>query len=121
MELHQLRYFVAVAEEGSFTRAAEKLFLAQPSLSVQIRKLEQDVGAKLFERMRRQVVLTAAGEVFLDHAVRALAEMERDASAWRRSSGSAAAGSRSGCCPASARTCSRRCWRPSGSSTPQSR
>lgn len=76
MELHQLRYFVAVAEEGSFTRAAARLFLAQPSLSVQIRKLEQAVGAALFERTGRRVVLTAAGEVLLEHAVRALAEME---------------------------------------------
>jgi LysR family hydrogen peroxide-inducible transcriptional activator len=76
VELHQLRYFVAVAEEGSFTRAAVRLFLAQPSLSVQIRKLEQDIGATLFERTGRQVVLTAAGEVLLEHAGRVLGEME---------------------------------------------
>jgi DNA-binding transcriptional LysR family regulator len=77
MELHQLRYFVAVAEERSFTRAASRLFLAQPSLSVQIRKLEQDVGARLFERTGRRVMLTAAGDVLLEHAVRALAELDR--------------------------------------------
>lgn len=77
MELHQLRYFVAVATEGSMTRAAAKLFLAQPLLSIQIRKLEQDVGAKLFERLARRVVLTAAGEAFLEHAKRALDEVER--------------------------------------------
>jgi LysR family hydrogen peroxide-inducible transcriptional activator len=76
VELHQLRYFVAVAEEGSFTRAAARLFLAQPSLSVQIRKLEQSVGATLFERTGRRVMLTAAGEVLLEHANRALAEMD---------------------------------------------
>lgn len=75
MELHQLRYFVAVAREGSMTQAAASLFLAQPTLSIQIRKLEQDVGAKLFERLARRVVLTAAGEAFLDHAEKALAEL----------------------------------------------
>nr|WP_239029164.1 LysR substrate-binding domain-containing protein [Pseudonocardia acidicola] len=75
--MHQLRYFVAVAEERSFTRAAARLFLSQPSLSVQIRKLEQDVGARLFERTGRHVVLTAAGAALLEHAVRALDEVER--------------------------------------------
>lgn len=77
MELHQLRYFAAVAREGSVTRAAAALFLAQPSLSIQIRKLEQEVGAQLFERLARRVVLTAAGEALLEHAERALAEVER--------------------------------------------
>ncbi len=75
MELHQLRYFVAVAREGRMTQAAASLFLAQPTLSIQIRKLEQDVGAKLFERLARRVVLTAAGEAFLEHAEKALAEL----------------------------------------------
>jgi DNA-binding transcriptional LysR family regulator len=59
------------------TQAAASLFLAQPTLSIQIRKLEQEVGAKLFERLARRVVLTAAGEAFLEHAERALAEMAR--------------------------------------------
>jgi DNA-binding transcriptional LysR family regulator len=77
MELHQLRYFVAVAREGSMTQAAASLFLAQPTLSIQIRKLEQEVGAKLFERLARRVVLTAAGYAFLEHAERALAELEQ--------------------------------------------
>ena len=76
MELHQLRYFVAVAKEGSMTAAASSLFLAQPTLSIQIRKLEQEVGAKLFERLARRVVLTAAGKAFLEHAERALTELE---------------------------------------------
>ncbi|MHA6618948.1 LysR family transcriptional regulator [Pseudonocardia sp. DLS-67] len=75
MELHQLRYFVAVAKEGSMTQAAASLFLAQPTLSIQIRKLEQEIGAKLFERLARRVVLTEAGTAFLDHAERALAEL----------------------------------------------
>src|SRR5438094_611292 len=58
MEIHQLRYFVAVAEEGSFSRAAAKVRVAQPSLSQQIRKLEAEVGQPLFDRLPRSVVLT---------------------------------------------------------------
>ena len=68
---------VAVAQEGSFTRAAERLCLAQPSLSAQVRKLEQEVGARLFDRLGRRVALTAAGEAFLPHAQRALFEVEQ--------------------------------------------
>lgn len=77
MELHQLRYFVTVAQEGSFTAAAARLYLSQPSLSVQIRKLEHDVGARLFERTGRQVVLTAAGSALLEHTEAALDQLER--------------------------------------------
>jgi LysR family hydrogen peroxide-inducible transcriptional activator len=77
MELHQLRYVAAVARAGNFTRAAEELYLAQPSLSVQVRKLEQELGVQLFERLGRSVQLTAAGEVFLQHAERALFEVEQ--------------------------------------------
>ena len=77
MELHQLRYVIAVAEEGSFTRAADRLYLAQPSLSVQVRKLEQELGTQLFHRLGRRVALTSAGEAFLPHARRALFEIEQ--------------------------------------------
>jgi LysR family hydrogen peroxide-inducible transcriptional activator len=68
MEIHQLRYFVAVAEEGSFSRAAAKVRVAQPSLSQQIRKLEAEVGQPLFDRLPRSVVLTEAGRCFIDYA-----------------------------------------------------
>jgi DNA-binding transcriptional LysR family regulator len=73
MELRHLRYFVAIAEERSITRAAERLWIAQPGLSTQIRRLEDELGIKLFERHARGVDLTAAGELFLGRARAALA------------------------------------------------
>jgi LysR family transcriptional regulator, hca operon transcriptional activator len=77
MELRHLRYFVAVAEEGSLTVAAEKrLHTAQPSLSRQMRDLEQELGVTLMNRVPRGIELTAAGRVFLDHARIALLQVE---------------------------------------------
>ena len=72
MELRHLRYFVAIAEERSFTRAAERLWVAQPGLSVQIRRLEAELGIQLFERRTRGVDLTEAGSLFLERARAAL-------------------------------------------------
>jgi DNA-binding transcriptional LysR family regulator len=76
MELRHLRYFVAIAEERSFTRAAERLWVAQPGLSTQIRRLESELGVQLFERHTRGVDLTDAGELFLERARTALAAAE---------------------------------------------
>ena len=85
MELRHLRYFVAVAETGSLTVAAEqRLFTSQPSLSRQIRDLEDQVGVQLFSRSARGVELTAAGKAFLDHARLALAQVDAAAEAARR-------------------------------------
>jgi LysR family transcriptional regulator, hydrogen peroxide-inducible genes activator len=79
MELHQLRYFVAVAETGNFTRASERAHISQPSLSQQIMKLESEVGHKLFHRLGRKAVLTEAGTTFLERARRILFEVENAA------------------------------------------
>jgi LysR family transcriptional regulator, hydrogen peroxide-inducible genes activator len=76
MEFHQLRYVCAVAETGSFSRAAERCQIAQPSLSQQVLKLEEDLGAKLFDRLGRSIRLTEAGRAFLPHARSVLSEME---------------------------------------------
>ncbi|MET7638912.1 LysR substrate-binding domain-containing protein [Streptomyces sp. NPDC005438] len=76
MQLHQLRYFVAVAETLHFTRAAQRELVAQPSLSQQIRALERELGAELFHRARGHVGLTDAGEVLLPLARRILADTE---------------------------------------------
>jgi LysR family hydrogen peroxide-inducible transcriptional activator len=75
MEIHQLRYFVAVADEGNFSRAAAKVRVAQPSLSQQIRKLEAEVGQPLFDRLPRSVVLTEAGRCLLEYARQILASI----------------------------------------------
>jgi LysR family transcriptional regulator, hydrogen peroxide-inducible genes activator len=76
MEFHQLRYVCAIAETGSFSRAAERCQVAQPSLSQQVLKLEQDLGAKLFDRLGRSIRLTEAGRAFLPHARSILNQME---------------------------------------------
>ena len=83
-ELRQLRYFVAIAEEGSFTRAAARLHIAQQSLSEQVRTLEAQLGATLFERSSRGVTLTDVGAVLLREARPVLARAERAAEAVRR-------------------------------------
>ena len=75
MELHQLRYFLAVARHGSFSRAAESCHIAQPSLSQQILKLESELGEKLFERKARRVLLTSAGELLRERAATILHEV----------------------------------------------
>jgi LysR family hydrogen peroxide-inducible transcriptional activator len=75
MEIHQLRYFVAVADEGSFSRAAAKVRVAQPSLSQQIRKLEAEIDQPLFDRLPRSVVLTEAGRCLIDYARQILASI----------------------------------------------
>lgn len=88
LEVRHLRYFVAVAEELNFSRAAERLHMAQPPLSAAIRQLEQELGTELLLRTTREVRLTDAGLAFLEGARRTLAELERA----RRDAQRAAAG-----------------------------
>ena len=84
MELRHLRYFVAVAEELNFTRAAERLGIGQPPLSLQIRQLEEDLGTQLFRRKARGVELTAAGKLLLEEARIILRQVERAETGVRR-------------------------------------
>ncbi|HWO17519.1 MAG TPA: LysR family transcriptional regulator, partial [Kofleriaceae bacterium] len=84
LTLPRLRAFLAVADEQSFTRAAARLHVAQQALSATVRRLERELGARLFERTTREVRLTPAGEAMLDAARRALGELERGISEARR-------------------------------------
>jgi LysR family hydrogen peroxide-inducible transcriptional activator len=76
MELQQLRYFCAIADTGSFTRAAQQTHVSQPSLSQQLRKLEDELGARLFDRLGRKVQLTEVGRSFLPNARAVLRDLE---------------------------------------------
>ncbi|MFQ5398803.1 MAG: LysR family transcriptional regulator [Anaerolineae bacterium] len=103
MEIRQLEAFIAVVREGSFTRAAHRLNLAQPSLSARIRKLERSLGGPLFKRDSRPVKLTMLGETFLDFAERAVGILDAGREAVR-SAKLGLAGRVTVCCPYSLAT-----------------
>ena len=77
MELKQLEYFIAVCQEQHFTRAAEKLGIAQPSLSQQIRLLEHEIGTPLFDRIGKRTVITEAGKALLHHSYNVFHELSQ--------------------------------------------
>ena len=87
LELRHLRYFVAVADAGTFTGAAERLFIAQPTLSQQIQRLEQIVGSPLLRRRRDGLQLTAAGRVLLDASRNVLSRVDHELSRTRQAAG----------------------------------
>src|SRR5689334_11926219 len=87
MELRQMRYYVAVAEELHFGRAADRLHISTPTLSQQIKQVERELGTPLLIRHSRGVEITAAGKVFLDHAVRTITAAEQALSETRRAAG----------------------------------
>src|SRR5215813_6288717 len=87
IELRHLRYFVAVAEAGSFTHAAERLFIAQPTLSQQVRRLEEFVGAQLLNRRREGLQLTKAGAVLLEASRTVLSLVDHEVNRTRQAAG----------------------------------
>lgn len=89
MEFHQLRYFVATAEERSITAAAKRLHLSQPALSRQILALEEQLGVALFDRIKKRIYLTEAGRFFLDRARQILCDAETSAQQVREQFGDA--------------------------------
>src|SRR6202000_124821 len=87
IELRHLRYFVALADAGSFTQAAQRIFIAQPTLSQQIRRLEEIVGTPLLQRRHDGLRLTAAGNVLLDASRNVLALLDHAVSRTRQAAG----------------------------------
>src|ERR1700727_3614816 len=87
IELRHLRYFVALADAGSFTHAAQQMFIAQPTLSQQIRRLEEIVGTPLLQRRREGLRLTSAGTVLLDASRSVLSLVDHEVSRTRQAAG----------------------------------
>lgn len=119
MELHHLRYFVEVARRSSVTRAAEAVHMAQPSVSVQVKRLEEELGVPLLDRTGRRVRLTPAGEVFLRRTEGILAEVEAAVVEIREFQGVGRGRIAVGTTASRDPTCYRRHWRRSVGCTPE--
>src|ERR1700728_846752 len=87
MEIRHLQHFVALSEEGSFTRAAQRMHIVQSGLSASIKEMEQELGSRLVERTTRRVALTDTGRLFLEHARATLTAMEAGVTAVRSQDG----------------------------------
>src|SRR5215207_6121300 len=120
MELRQLRYLVTLADERHFTRAAALLHIAQPALSQQIRRLEDELGIALVDRTTRHVSLTAAGERLVARARRALAEVEAATAELSELSGIRTGRVVIGAMRSPGHSISPRCWRRSTGAIPAS-
>ena len=77
MEIRQLEYFLAVSDTGSFTRAAERLYVSQPAVTNAIRSLEEELGIQLFDRNQKLVSLTAEGQIFATHVEQVMHGIDR--------------------------------------------
>src|SRR5690349_2240074 len=99
MDLTQLRYLITIADEGGFSQAARKLSLSQPSLSLAIKKLEEEIGHPMFDRLTRRVVPTEAGERMIETARRVMGELDRTASEVRDMKGEVSGTLRVGAIP----------------------
>jgi len=122
MEFRQLKYFVQIAESGNFSRAAEVLRIAQPSLSQQMKNLEDELGVDLLNRHARGVSTTELGQQFYDHARRILQEVDRAKEVMRSQSANPVRAGFGG--PADLRlprSLPSRCFRPSPCASPISR
>jgi len=113
MEFRHLRYFVAVADKLSFTRAAAALHVAQPSLTRQIQNLEEEIGVRLLDRSKKHVALTDEGRAFLVDAKRLLALATESIQSVQRLSRGETGQLNIGTCPTSILICSQERWRRS--------
>jgi len=120
MELRHLRYFVAVADAGNVSRAAQRLHVTQPALSRQIRDLEHDFACRLFDRIGRRIILTRDGEDVLERTRRLLADAEALRERARALAGGEAGVLRIGAVPQFIEAALRTCWRDTLSPTPGS-
>ena len=114
MEIRHLQHFVALAEEGSFTRAAQRMHIVQSGLSASIKELEAELGSRLVERTTRRVALTETGRLFLEHARVTLTALEAGVTAVRSQAIALRSGTRRRRSSCPVRSATARSWQSSG-------